>query len=137
MDREAFLTMLTSRYGGIAAEAGMTLLDEAAGFGPVLDRIAGFLDTYPDLDMAWQEPLARYVTLDYLADRLTTQMNISRGGNSYQLNQLFTNVTKLLDMARERVAWIVEPTVPSTTVGGVGAVSYWTTPFLTDGGDDE
>jgi len=114
MDRQALLAMLVSRYGSIATEAGMTLLDEPEGFAPVLDRVAATLTARPELDPAWVEPLARYQALDYLADRLSTQMNISRGGNSYQLNQLFTNVQTLLATAKASVAWIVEPATPDT-----------------------
>lgn len=115
MDRAAVLAMLVSRYGSSATEAGMTLLDEPQGFGPVLDRIQGWLDADPSLDPPWVEPLARYAALDYLADRLANQMDVSlSGGKSYRLNQLFTNVRTLLADAKAHVAWIVDPAATGT-----------------------
>lgn len=123
MDRAALLAMLVSRYGSIATEAGMTLGDEAAGFKPVLDAVDTRLWDRPELDEIWSEPLARYEALDYLADRLATQMNVTREGSSYQLNQMFTNVRALLADARSVVAWIVEPASP--TGGDVPIVSMF------------
>lgn len=126
MDREALLDTLVRRYGSIAQETGMTPTDDVAGFGPVLDRVQGWLDAMPDLEGAWVEPLARYEALDYLADRLSTQINVSlSGGKSYQINQQFTNVRALLADARAAVAWIVAPVSPGGATGDVPAVSAY------------
>lgn len=119
MDREALLAMLVSRYGLIAGEAGLTALDEPEGFGPVLDRVQGWLDGEPTLDPAWIEPLARYATLDYLADRLSNQMDVNTKGDAYRVNQLFTNVLKLLEAAKAQVAWFVDPVAPGTSSGDI------------------
>jgi hypothetical protein len=126
MDREALLAMLKSRYGDIATEAGMTLDDEETGLKPVLDRVQGWLDVDLAPALEWHEPLARYAALDYLADRLSVQMNVSRDGKSYQLNQLFTNVRALLADAKAAVAWFVDPIAPGTSTSDIPVATPWT-----------
>lgn len=132
IDRVTLTTYLTTRYGPIALEAGLTTEDEAAGWGPALDAVQATVDLAVTLSPIWYEPLARYYALDLIVARLAANMDVTlTSGASYRLQQLYKNARELLDSERVTVGWIVDPIPP--TESSVGSITTWRSEFLTGG----
>jgi hypothetical protein len=132
MDRAALTVFLATEYDSLLAGAGIAPTDTPDGLTPVLDNVAAIVDAYPDLVSRWHRELARYYALDRIVNRLGTKVDISTGGDSYKLNQKFTNPKALRDEAKRTVAWLVDPapTVTGAEMGGRDIELYM--PFLTE-----
>lgn len=132
MDRAGLAAWLTLRLNTLLAAAGIASTDTEDGLAPVLDDLEVRLAGTPDLQVAWHQPLARYVALEWIVDRLGSKMDVTTGGDSFRLNQQFANAKALRDDARAAVAWIIDG---SGSVQGIssGPVTIDLN-FLTGGG---
>jgi hypothetical protein len=128
VDRDALADYLAMEYDALLAEAGIALTDTDDGLGPILDAVEALVSLLVDLSPVWYQPLARYFALTRIMNRLAVNMNVSVSGDSFSLQQQFTNAKALRDEAYGMVAWLVSP-LPDTS--GVGDVVTIEMPYLT------
>ena len=105
-DRAATLTELNSRYSLLLSQAGIAATDTADGLKPPLDDTARIATANPALAQATLTALARYLTLDRIVERLAAQFDVTTKGDSYKLNQLYTNAKALRDSLEQTVGWL-------------------------------
>lgn len=110
MQRSDVATLVGLDLSSVLAAAGMDATDSTGNLKEPLDRAlrslgvaASDLSTADVDDDALFEAQAMYETLRTVYRRLGDQININSQGDAYQLNQMFANVTALLQEAETRV----------------------------------
>lgn len=135
MNRVAALATLT-KFTPLATSAGLTITDNAANLGPVIDnalRALGFteaqlVDANPDVELnAAYIALLDYYTLDLFALRFISFVDVSVGGGqgyAKKKSQLFDHLMKMRDEARVRVQDLGDSVGGSDFVFGEINVGY-------------
>lgn len=130
IDRAGITADLSYRYELLLAQAGIAATDTTGTtLKPVLDQVQRIADANADLSGDTLTTLARYLLLDRIVERLGTQFDVATSGDSYKLNQLYTNAKQLKESLESVIGWLA---LGDLTGAAAGQLVTITAPYLND-----